>query len=88
MIKIKTTKSEDRPAPTARFVDAPCGDAHACAMEIGMSKLTDPYGIELWISTIQSRIFPAKAAEARELLKLGTKPGGPLTRMHGEPVTS
>ncbi len=49
LIKIKTTKSEDRPALTAKDFDALRGDALACAKEIGISKLMDPDGLELLI---------------------------------------
>ncbi len=88
LIKIKTTKSQDRPALTAKVADALRGDALASAMEIGISMLMDPDGLERSISTIQSLIFPTKAAEAWEWLKFGAKPGGPFSRMHGEPMTS
>ncbi len=85
---MKTIKTEELPAPTAKVVSALRGDALACAMDLGIPKLMDDGGLELLTTSVQASVFLMKSAEATELLKLGTKAGGLLSRMNGESMTS
>ena len=87
-IKKSLCKAEEVPALTAKVVDALRGEALSCAMEIGLAKLMEANGFDLFVQKVQERLFPQQTAEARELLKQGMRIGGPMSRVPGEPMTS
>ena len=81
-------EAEEFPALTAKVVDAFRGEALSCVMEIGLAKLMEASVVDLFVQTVQERLFPQRRAEARELLKQGMLVGGPMSQVPGEPTTS
>ena len=62
-------------------------EAFELARDIGVDVLTQPGGLRKFVEKLRDNVFPRASEEARELFKVGQKPGS-LARQSGEPMLS
>ena len=62
-------------------------EAFELARDIGVDVLTRPGGLRKFVETLRDNVFPRASEEARELFKVGQKPGS-LARQNGESMLS
>ena len=62
-------------------------EAFELARDIGVDVLTQPGGLRKFVEKLRDVVFPRASQEARELFKVGQKPGSPA-RQNGESVLS
>ena len=58
------------------------------AMDVGLTDLMKPTGLEKLVEAMQKHVFPQARAEAKELYRVGHKTSGVLSRHSGESVMS
>ena len=56
------------------------------AMDVGLTELLKPTGLEQLVEAMKKHVFPQTRAEAKELYRVGHKTGGILSRQSGESV--
>ena len=84
MLKIKTTKEDDKDKICSSLVEALHGKAASVAQDIGTEKLSEKDGFLVLIEALKKDAFPRMDKEARDLLREGQKPRGVLSRSNGE----
>ena len=62
-------------------------EAFELARDIGVDVLTQPGGLRKFVEKLRDVVFPRASEEARELFKVGQKPGS-LARQNGESMPS
>ena len=62
-------------------------EAFELARDIGVDVLTQPGGLRKFVEKLRDNVFPRASEEARELFKVGQKPGS-LARQNGESMLS
>ena len=62
-------------------------EAFELARDIGVDVLTRPGGLRKFVEKLRDNVFPRASEEARELFKVGQKPGS-LARQNGESMLS
>ena len=62
-------------------------EAFELARDIGVDVLTQPGGLRKFVEKLRDVVFPRASEEARELFKVGQKPGS-LARQNGESMLS
>ena len=62
-------------------------EAFELARDIGVDELTQPGGLRKFVEKLRDVVFPRASEEARELFKVGHKPGS-LARQNGESMLS
>ena len=62
-------------------------EAFELARDIGVDVLTQPGGLRKFVEKLRDTVFPRASEEARELFKVGRKPGS-LARQNGESMLS
>ena len=62
-------------------------EAFELARDIGVDVLTQPGGLRKFVEKLRENVFPRASEEARELFKVGQKPGS-LARQNGESMLS
>ena len=62
-------------------------EAFELARDIGVDVLTQPGGLRKFVEKLRDVVFPRASEEARELFKVGQKPGS-LSRQNGESMLS
>ena len=62
-------------------------EASELARDIGVDVLTQPGGLRKFVEKLRDTVFPRASEEARELFKVGQKPGS-LARQNGESMLS
>ena len=85
-----TDKREYEVAQLAsKILDGLTGDAASIAYEFGHEELVKPDGVARLVKLIEDEVMGHGKEAARELHDLGTRRGkGPLSRQHGETITS
>jgi len=85
-------KAEDRSMKLAelasKVTDVLTDDALKVAMDIGEQDLATEEGVTALIDAMEEHVMQYKDDEARELFHAGTQVDGPLSRQHGESMSS
>ena len=86
-MRYEATKAEDRWELGSKVLEGLRGDAYAVAEDLGSLKLKSSDAVPALIEAMRRAVFTLKEHEAKELYRMGTSIGGPLSRQAGESMT-
>ena len=79
-IRMKATNDDDINKTMSQIVESLRGEAAMIAMDVGLTELMKPTGLEQLVEAMKKHVFPQARAEAKELYRVGHKTGGILSR--------
>ena len=85
-IRMRAAKDEDIKKTMSQVVDSLRGEAAMIAMDVGLTDLMKPSGLEELVEAMKKHVVPQARAEAKEFYRVGHKTGGILSRQSGESV--